>query len=140
MKTLEEIKAEAATCLTRPRHSACNRLALYNECKGDCGYIIKELYDLVLQLESTNHEQFEKIELLQREKDAAVHDLTESSPCFACKHLKHNGGECSGWNACLLAMTKASIVGVEYTGDKFEWRGPCPENTNQQQEENQGGI
>lgn len=126
MKTLEEIKADAATCLTRPKHSACNRLALYNECKGDCGYIIKELYDLVLQL--------------QQERDAAVHDLTETGPCFACRHSKSNGGDCSGWNACALAMTKASIVGEVYTGNKFEWRGLCPENTNQQQEENQGGI
>ena len=68
MKTPEEIKADAATCLTKPPHAMCDRFDLNKKCKGDCSYVIKELYDLVLHYES-------RLAQVERERDAAVADL-----------------------------------------------------------------
>lgn len=69
MKTPDEIKADAATCITKPPHAMCDRFDLNKKCKGDCGYVIKELYDLVLHYES-------RLAQVERERDAAVEDLT----------------------------------------------------------------
>ena len=84
-KTPEEIKADAAICLTKPPHSMCDRFDLNKKCKGDCGYVIKELYDLVLHYES-------HLAQVERERDAALDTLHDI--CSFCKGrcLEISGG------------------------------------------------
>lgn len=64
--------------------------------------------------------EFEKV---RRERDAAMADITEASPCFACKHFKRNGGTCGGGKRCLEEMLQAEAEGREYKGLYWEWRG-----------------
>ena len=115
MKTPDEIKKDAATCLTLPPKAACNRLELYKDCGGDCRYVIKELYDLVLQLES-------RLAQVERERDAAVMDMEalainyESN--FVCDF-------CGGTPPLICEQCK-----IDYCG--FKWRGVCAENTKEE--------
>ena len=79
MKTPEKIKEDAEICLNHPLHETCNHCRLYNECDGMAEHIIKELYDLVLQVE--------------RERDAAVEDFTQfvnygENECKLCRHYE----------------------------------------------------
>ena len=122
MKTPEEIKADAAKCLTLPPKAVCNRLELYKDCGGDCRYVIKELYDLVLQLESS-------LAQAERERDAAVADLKDSAPCFACHHFQRNMGQCKGGRRCIDEYFRSLVGKTEYDGSEWHWRGVCPENT-----------
>lgn len=62
-------------------------------------------------------------EKYKRERDAAVDDITESAPCFACKNFRRNGGGCKGAKSCLWAMIECEEFGEEYTGMTWEWRG-----------------
>lgn len=108
-KTPEEIKADAVTCLTRPQKSECNRFALYKECAGDCRYVIKELYDLVLYYES-------RLAQAERERDALAYD---ARGCYSCRHMNVNPNE----EPC------ASCV---EDGSGYVWRGLCQENTQEE--------
>lgn len=103
-KTPEEIKADAATCLTRPQKSECNRFALYKECAGDCRYVIKELYDLVLYYESS-------LAQAEREKDAAVRDIHT---------VLHNRGIDAD---CLMCNMKKPEC--KWECENAQWRGVC---------------
>lgn len=114
-KTPEEIKADAATCLTRPQKSECNRFALYKECAGDCRYVIKELYDLVLYYESS-------LAQAEREKDAAVHDLAEGRNCADCKHYYES----------VFNEPCSSCIEDTETKKNWQWRGVCTENTKEE--------
>lgn len=64
----------------------------------------------------------------ERERDAAVHDLTNSSPCFACYHFIRNKGACKGGMRCCDGQFKAEIGHSEYDGPDWRWRGVCSEN------------
>lgn len=114
-KTPEEIKADAATCLTRPQKSECHRFALYKECAGDCRYVIKELYDLVLYYES-------RLAQTEREKDAAVHDMENYAGYGAiCKHFD---------NDCPHIVEGCPLWPSDC--ESYEWRGIRPENTKEE--------
>lgn len=104
MKTPEEIKKDAETCLTLPPKAVCNRLELYKDCGGDCRYVIKELYDLVLHYES-------RLAQVVRERDAMKHDLLRD-PCEVCKHDETYLNDCHTLDRC-----------------NWEWRGVCEANT-----------
>lgn len=109
MKTPAEIKADAATCMTLPPHAMCDRFDLNKKCKGDCHYVIKELYNLVLQLEDS-------LAQVERERDALMKDFKTciSKPQKACRLCKNRNkpicSECERW-------------------DLFDWIGVCEENT-----------
>lgn len=49
------------------------------------------------------------IQRLERERDAAVKDLSLNSRCAVCKKFFKNGGDCSGGTFCIPL--------------RFEWRG-----------------
>lgn len=80
---------------------------------------VKELLTTANLIESLCAE----LEQVKRERDAAVDDITESAPCFACKNFRRNGGECKGAKSCLWAMIECEEFGEEYTGMSWEWRG-----------------
>lgn len=69
---------------------------------------------LIRQLEAENAELLEKVKQLERERDAAVNDLSAGYRCGSCKRYFGNGDECPGGRFCILGG--------------FEWRGPCKEN------------
>lgn len=70
------------------------------------------------QLEVQNAELLQKVQQLERERDAAVKDLQAISvltftACLACKHSRGNGKNCP-----------RSVETVRC----FEWRGVCEQN------------
>lgn len=116
MKTPDEIKKDVETCLNFPPHAACNLCQLFDECGGNAEHIIKELYDLVLHLES-------RLAQVERERDAAV-KAVEWYPCFTCKNI--SSAHCED---CLRNRNLALDRAGKYLPDNYEWRGVCEENT-----------
>ena len=92
-------------------------LALIQRLERDKNWA-SENYDLIREenkrLEAQNAELLEKIKQLERERDAAVNDLSAGYRCGSCTRYFGNGGECPGGSLCILGG--------------FEWRGPCEEN------------
>lgn len=70
------------------------------------------------------------IKQLEAERDAAVADIEESQPCFACKNFKRNSGNCGGGKRCLRLAEIAMRNGGTYKGKFFEWRGVQKEDSN----------
>ena len=58
-----------------------------------------------------------------KERDAAIKDLNEATPCFSCLNFKRNGGKCDGANECKRKMLMALMAQEEYHGVYYEWRG-----------------
>lgn len=115
MKTPDEIKKDAKTCMNHPHTYSCNSCRLYSECHGIAEHIIKELYDLVLFYES-------RLAQVERERDAAVHDLEEASFCADCKH----------YDESVFNEPCSSCIEDTETKKNWQWRGPCPENTKEE--------
>lgn len=115
MKTPEEIKADAATCITKPPHAMCDRFDLNKKCKGDCGYVIKELYDLVLHYES-------RLAQVERERDALMESV--KGCCETCAFV----GDCTKHDP------DPTSTGAWWYDDceEWQWRGVCPENTKEE--------
>lgn len=108
MKTPDEIKKDAETCMNHPHTYSCNSCRLYSECHGIAEHIIKELYDLVVSYES-------RLAQVERERDAMKHDFMIDG-CEACKHGHSALDDCNApWSPC-----------------KWEWRGVCSENTKEE--------
>lgn len=114
MKTSDEIKKDVETCLNFPPHAACNLCQLFDECGGNAEHIIKELYDLVLRLES-------RLAQVERERDALMYDYPIGIECHTCKH---ETTDCYAFpcNDCVEASRNAHHL-------MWEWRGVCEENT-----------
>lgn len=110
MKTTEEIKRDAETCMNHPYMESCNSCRLYGECRGISDRIVKELYDLVQHYES-------RLEQTERERDAAVHDLGRNWKCEICKKRRKPITKCPYYTDCGLGYIH------------WEWRGVCDENT-----------
>lgn len=64
----------------------------------------------------------------RKERDAAIWDITNSAPCFACAHFRQNGGPCKGAKRCMFDMLATDEFGEEYTGLQWKWRGIVAEN------------
>lgn len=75
-----------------------------------------------------------EIKVLQAERDAAVKDITDASPCFACHHFYRNAGDCPGGHKCCDDAYTAYLEEREYTGKYFEWRGIVKENKEEENE------
>lgn len=93
-KTPENIKKDAETCLNLPPHAACNLCQLFDECGGNAEHIIKELYDLVLHLESrlaqAEHERDAMAKIIE---DATTYLEDLGSGRFALMQLKKWNGQ-----------------------------------------------
>lgn len=128
MKTPEKIKKGLAFC------------AYYNGNCEQCNYeygarnnycmesLAADALSYIQQLEAEikilKNEKEEIIELayrLERERDAAVHDLTESQFCHACKHCEEKE-ELAAYHD-----VPAQCVNCAYEKSQFLWRGPLPE-------------
>ena len=77
-----------------------------------------ENYDLIREenerLEAQNSELLEKVKQLERERDAAIHDVAYAKRCRLCKHGQRG----------FIPRVCFSCAGKS----NFEWRGPCEEN------------
>ena len=124
MKTPEEIKEDAATCLTKPPNAMCDRFDLNKKCKGDCSYVIKELYGLVLHYES-------RLAQVERERDAAVADLKDCADghCIHCKSI-NLATECDFNGECYVCLN--DDCPCHESNCQWQWRGVCEENTHDQ--------
>ena len=111
MKTPEEIKKDAETCMNHPHTYSCNSCRLYGECHGIAEHIIKELYDLVVSYES-------RLAQVERERDAAVRDLEELTTRVSSLHLD-----------CDYCKDKEKPI---CNNCKWEWRGVCAENSKEE--------
>jgi hypothetical protein len=76
------------------------------------------------------------IRQLTAERDAAIKDLEDSAPCFACRHFHaYSNRECYGGGRCniiRLAKFYGELSPYPETPDciyGFEWRGVCAENS-----------
>ena len=108
MKTPDEVKRELRLCKDDRFCEWCgmNDICEKNEFVIEC---IEHLESRLAQVE--------------RERDAAISDLTHYSMCAACKHFKE-GCKCLFVDDCLYG-----------TEGRFEWRGVCPENTKEKNNE-----
>jgi CRISPR/Cas system CMR-associated protein Cmr1 (group 7 of RAMP superfamily) len=106
MKKHEEIKKGLECCID----AACMNARIPREC--DEGVMEKDVKSYIRQLEAQNAELVNKMEQLQRERDALKNDLymivnDHVTPCFCCK------------------IFDASTTVCEHEGDGgcFTWRG-----------------
>ena len=111
MKTPDEVKKGLETCSTKD--AKCQDCPYYDE---KCTYgITSDSLAYIQQIEAQNAELFEKIEQLERERDAAVNDLATIHKCAPCKHRSGNDYISNNCFGCVNFCN-------------FEWRGPCTEN------------
>ena len=61
-------------------------------------------------------------EQIKRVRDAAVKDIEDAAPCFACIRFERNGGDCIGARVCIDDVLQEA-VGGRYADYCFEWRG-----------------
>lgn len=115
MKTLEEIKAELKEEIpvhyhlpnpeARLRHTDLMKLQNLHACT----------LTYIQQLES-------RLAQVERERDAAVHDLAEDRICANCKHYSES----------VFNEPCSSCVEDAETKKNWQWRGVCPENTEEE--------
>ena len=99
MKTPDEIKKDAETCMSHPHTYSCNSCRLYSECHGIAEHIIKELYDLVVSYES-------RLAQVERERDAAADDARLGTMCDTCKH-----NNSKDYSNCAISAMRLSTTG-----------------------------
>lgn len=144
MKTPDEIKKALECCFQNSEQ--CADCPYYpTSCDRE---LVRDAREYIRQLEAENTRKHEKIiqlyndleglrdiitaivadskatyKQLEAERDAAVKDIEESQPCFACKHFNRNSGNCGGGKRCLRLAEIAERNGGTYQGKFFEWRG-----------------
>ena len=69
----------------------------------------------------------ERLAQVERERDAAVADLSNS-----CAYCKHTSGTVDEPPCTECFHPKNNIIFAPITRTKFEWRGVCPENTKEE--------
>lgn len=113
MKTPEEIKKWLKQdCGECDEENFCPYMGI----AGCIGILHKDALAYIRQLEAQNAELVRKSEQLERERDAAIHDINEARDCKTCKHINVHPSEQPCRSCGLL-------------GKGFEWRGLCEENT-----------
>lgn len=112
-KTPDEIK-KGLECYAKKEFCAGRSCAYYNAL-CDCDSLLSDAFSYIQQLEAQNAELLEKIKQLERERDAAIHDLKKTRECTTCEYVKKSPSE--------LPCVSCGIILKNY-----EWRGPCEEN------------
>ena len=107
------------------------------ECAKSITENLDKLQAKLFQLESDNESKQKRIEELEsrlaqveRERDAAVHDLklADRVDCDFCKH-QYGGCTYDGCQDC----SKPCPCGNCRNSSNYEWRGVCAENTEEEQ-------
>lgn len=118
--TLEEVLLAVSQLKQKPY--------VHPGCRSSGKTLIMQQYKRIAELEA-------ELASVKRERDAAKSDLCNAEPCFTCLHFRRNGGDCGGGSACREAMGECIESNREYTGNVYEWRGVCKENTEVQNHE-----
>lgn len=63
-----------------------------------------------------------QLDQVTRERDAAISDIDEAAPCFACIHFERNGGDCIGAHVCIDDVLQDALGG-KYSDYYWQWRG-----------------
>ena len=105
----------------------CDTYQRKDDALANCAIAAEHLEECLLVIES-----------LTKKRDAAVRDINDASPCFACRYFYRNEGECAGGQACLDDMYTAYLEERKYDGIHFEWRGPCKDNSKNTSNEGAG--
>lgn len=108
MKTPDEIKKYAQTW----------REVLVDDCV-DFPYAVHTMLHTAAGLVES---LLTEIEQVKRVRDAAVKDIEDAAPCFACIRFERNGGDCIGAHVCADAILQEALGG-KYVDYYFEWRG-----------------
>jgi hypothetical protein len=77
-----------------------------------------------------NYMLTERLAQVERERDAAVADLTDSKECDYCKY-KDLFPAC-GEKSCYSCDKECPCSWCSKAGDGFKWRGVCEENTKEE--------
>lgn len=64
----------------------------------------------------------DELEQVTRERDAAIRDIDEAAPCFACIRFERNGGDCIGAHVCVDDILQDALGG-KYADYYWQWRG-----------------
>lgn len=131
MKTPEEIKKGLKLC----SHEGHGEEIICQHCPYDnnsCPVLIctsrlsEDALAYIQQLES-------RLAQAERERDAVVSDLevADKLDCQFCVHNRPTHG--CGYNC--EKCEKKCTCNLCRNNDKYEWRGPCPENTPEPQKE-----
>lgn len=80
--------------------------------------------DFMFEAASMIEERESRLAQVERERDAAVADLSNS-----CAYCKHTSGSVDEPPCTECFHPKNNIIFAPMTRTKFEWRGVCPENT-----------
>lgn len=62
------------------------------------------------------------LETRTKERDAAIRDIAEAAPCFACIRFERNGGDCIGAHVCIDDILQDALGG-KYADHYWQWRG-----------------
>lgn len=108
MKTPEEIKKGLGCCQTIVRCSICPYHDIGNIVAECTAKLSEDALAYIQQLES-------RLAQVERERDAAVADLQLYAGCKVCMH-----GDFKFTQECM---------DCSYDNNNWQWRGPCPENT-----------
>lgn len=111
MKTPEEIKKGLWCCIGDSSYH-CDKCPYEKGCKVAHDELFDDVLAYIQQLES-------KLAQAERERDAAVYDLAAGRDCPDCKHYEVPSFK----QPCRSCMRDTE------SKSKWEWRGPCPENT-----------
>jgi len=88
-----------------------------------CGSTGKRMVTIPLERYETLKSE---IDHLRAERDAAIEELNNAQPCFACAGFERNGGKCSGAGTCRI-RDFAEAKGLDYKdhacGESWSWRG-----------------
>lgn len=113
-----------------PDYDSCQKKVADNVSRNDA------LADLIESL-SAQLEQVEKerdglnimlaqaqamLETRTKERDAAIRDIAEAAPCFACIRFERNGGDCIGAHVCIDDILQDALGG-KYADHYWQWRG-----------------
>lgn len=126
MKTPEEIKANARTCISQPYTEPCGSCELYPKCRWNVNYILIALLDLVNEYER-------RLAQVEKERDAAIADLEDAEDGHCC-HCKKNdlATKCDFNGECYWCPNEECPC--HEFNCRWVWRGVCPENTQEDEE------
>ena len=116
MKTPDEIKDNARTCISQPYTEPCGSCKLYPKCRGDVNYNLIALLDLVNEYEL-------RLAQVERERDAAIVDMRSMAVEDICNL-------CARIDEGYIPMPPHCKYAND--GDCFRWRGVCEENTKEE--------
>ena len=132
MKTPDEIKKGLEWCTNDAFQCSCN-CPYFNPLSNgvDCASKLhSDALSLIQQLEAQNAELLEKMQQLQRERDALLHIAHDCDELFReCKHEKAIDDVSCEKADYFCHLCKADCKCNKCNrGSQFEWRGPCEEN------------